>query len=142
MKDCPNAGVYISLDLKTILCEVHKDREKDRYGYFELTQVSYQRDVLLNQLELIFIDFQTCLAIVDMLVKEEKVIEIRYSDIKNFLKLLEDEMNKLNDWLSGGIFDLNYFLHLHLIDDPSLTFLAYFSSTIVFSPANKGFMHR
>jgi hypothetical protein len=109
MKDCQNAGVYISPDFKTILCEVHKDREKDRYLYFKLTQISQQRDTLLNQLELIFIDFQICLAIVDMLLKEARVIEIGYNDLKDFLKLLDDEMDKLNDWLSGGTFDLNNF---------------------------------
>jgi hypothetical protein len=102
MKDCKNSGVYISPDFKTILCEVHKSRKKEDHEYVRLTQIGNQIDLLLDQLELKFIDFQTCFAIVDMLLKEERALEVDYNDLKNFHKLLEDEMNKLNDWFSGG----------------------------------------
>jgi hypothetical protein len=102
MKDCGNPGVYISPDFKTILCEVHKSREKDDHEYDRLTQIGNQLDLLLDKLELKFIDFQTCLAIVDMLLKEKRALKVDYNDLKNFHKLLEDEMNKLNDWFSGG----------------------------------------
>jgi hypothetical protein len=102
MKDCKNSGVYISPDFKTILCEVHKSRKKDDHGYVRLTQIGNQLDLLLDQMDLKFIDFQTCLAIVDMLLKEEKALEVDYNDLKNFHRLLENEMNKLNDWFNGG----------------------------------------
>jgi hypothetical protein len=106
MKDCGNPGVYISPDSKTILCEVHKNREKDHHGYVRHTQIGNHLDLLLDQLELMFIDFQTCLAIVDMLLKEKKALQVDYNDLKSFNKVLEDEMNKLNDWFSGGTFRL------------------------------------
>jgi hypothetical protein len=104
MKDCQNPGVYISPDLKTILCEVHKSREKDDHRYFRGTPIINQLDLILDQLELKFIDFQTCIAIVDMLLKEKRALKVDCSDLKNFQKLLDDEMDKLDDWLSGGIF--------------------------------------
>jgi hypothetical protein len=119
---------------------VHKRREKNGHEYDRLTQIGNQLDLLLDKLELKFIDFQTCLAIVDMLLKEKRALKVDYNDLKNFHKLLEDEMNKLNDWFSGGIFDLNNFLTLLSIDGFNLTFLFYFSSVLAFLTANKAFM--
>jgi hypothetical protein len=121
---------------------VHKSREKDDHGYDRLTQIGNQLDLLLDKLELKFIDFQTCLAIVDMLLKEERALEVDYNDLKNFHRLLEDEMNKLNDWFSGGTFYLNNFLSLHLIDVLNITFLFYLTFILVFATANKAFMSR
>jgi hypothetical protein len=102
MKDCENHGEYISPDYKAILCEVHKRREMDDHGYVRLTQIGNQLDLLLDQLEMKFIDFQICLAIVGMLLKEKRALKIDYNDLKDSHKLLENEMNKLKDWFSGG----------------------------------------
>jgi hypothetical protein len=51
-----------------------------------------------------FIDFQTCLAIVDMLLKEERVLEVDYKQLKKYQERLDDEIDDLNDWFSGGTF--------------------------------------
>jgi hypothetical protein len=83
---------------------VHKSREVNSHGYFKLTHIGNQRDALLNQLELMFIDFQTCLAIVDMLLKEERALEVDYKQLKEYQKRLDDEIDDLNDWFSGGTF--------------------------------------
>jgi hypothetical protein len=56
-----------------------------------------------------FIDFQTCLAIVDMLLKEERALGVDYKQLKEYQKRLDDEIDDLNDWFSGGTFYLNNF---------------------------------
>jgi DNA repair ATPase RecN len=104
MKDCEHPGEYISPDFKKIRCDVHKSRKKNDHEYVRLSKIDDQLDLLLDQLELKFIDFQTCLAIIDMLLKEKRALKVDYNDLKNFHKDLEDEMNKLNDWFSGGTF--------------------------------------
>jgi hypothetical protein len=76
---------------------VHKSREENRNGYLKLTLIGNQRDILLNQLELMFIDFQTCLAIVDMLLKEERALEVDYKQLEEYQKRLDDEIDDLND---------------------------------------------
>jgi hypothetical protein len=76
---------------------VHKSREENRNGYLKLTHIGNQRDILLNQLELMFIDFQTCLAIVDMLLKEERALEVDYKQLEEYQKRLDDEIDDLND---------------------------------------------
>jgi hypothetical protein len=76
----------------------------NHHGYFKLTHIGNQRDALLNQLELMFIDFQTCLAIVDMLLKEERALEVDYKQLEEYQKRLDDEIDDLNDWFSGGTF--------------------------------------
>jgi hypothetical protein len=83
---------------------VHKSREVNSHGYLKLTHIGNQRDVLLDQLELMFIDFQTCLAIVDMLLKEKRALEVDYKQLKEYQKRLDDEIDDLNDWFSGGTF--------------------------------------
>jgi hypothetical protein len=109
------------------------------HGYFKLTHIGSQRDTLLNQLELMFIDFQTCLAIVDMLLKEEWALEVDYKQLQEYQKRLDDEIDDLNDWLSGGIFYLNNFLCLQLIDDLNLTFLFYLTSIVALKTSNEDF---
>jgi hypothetical protein len=86
---------------------VHKSRKKDDHRYVRVTQIGYQLDLILDQLEMKFIDFQTCIAIVDMLLKEKRALKVDCSDLKKFQKLLDDEMDNLDEWLSGGIFGQN-----------------------------------
>jgi hypothetical protein len=73
-------------------------------GTLKLLTSTITETIYSDQLELKFIDFQTCLAIIDMLLKEKRALKVDYNDLKNFHKDLEDEMNKLNDWFSGGTF--------------------------------------
>jgi hypothetical protein len=51
-----------------------------------------------------FIDFQICLSIVDMLLKEKRALKFDYKKLKNCQKNLDDEIDKLNDWFNGGTF--------------------------------------
>jgi hypothetical protein len=104
-KHCKKIGEYISPDFKTILCEKHKSREEeDDYGYVRLNEIGSQLDLLLDKSEQMTMYFQTCLAIVDMLLKEGMVLDFGYNDLNYFHKLLEEEMNNLNDWFTGGTF--------------------------------------
>jgi hypothetical protein len=83
---------------------VHKDREGNRHKYLELTGIGNKCDELLNHLELLFIEFQTCLAIVDMLSKDERALEVDYKRLKKCQKGFDDQIKELNRWFSGGTF--------------------------------------
>jgi hypothetical protein len=106
---CEQGGRFISPDFKTILCGIHKEREESGHDYYKTTGFGTHFNTLYTKLEMIFIDFQTCLAIVEMFSYEEKALKINLSTLKKFQEDLDKEMKSLNDWFTEGIFTLNSF---------------------------------
>jgi hypothetical protein len=100
--ECKHGGKFISPDFKKILCEVHKEREDNHQEYIKISQIGHQLGVLLDKLEIVFIDFQTCLAIVETFLQEERALKIDFNTLNKFQDDLNGEIEKLNDWFEGG----------------------------------------
>jgi hypothetical protein len=108
---CEHRGKFISPDFKWILCEVHNKREANHLEYHKITGFGTHFNTLFNKLEMIFINFQTCLAIVEVFLKEEKALKIDFIILKKLQEDLDREMKNLNDWFIDGTFCSYQFLH-------------------------------
>jgi hypothetical protein len=102
-------GKYISSDFKKILCKVHRRREDDHQEYIKLDDIDHHLDILLLQLEQIFIDFKICLGIVEMFLKEECTLKIDLVDLENFQLRLNREMEILIEIFREGTFSYRRF---------------------------------
>jgi hypothetical protein len=101
---CKHKSQFISQDLKKILCEIHKERENNNQEYIKISSIGSHLDVLLDKLEKLLIDFQTCLAIVETFLKEENALTIDFDTLNKFQDDLNREINYLNFWIRGGTF--------------------------------------
>jgi hypothetical protein len=102
--ECEHRGKFISPDFNRILCEVHQKREINHHEYIKIAKINDQLSDMLDQVEITFIDFQTCLAMVEMFLKEEKIVKMDLNALMNFQEKLDGEIKNLNDRFSGGIF--------------------------------------
>jgi hypothetical protein len=109
--ECEHRGKFISPDFKRILCEVHNKREVNHQEYHKITGFGTHFNTLFNKLEMIFINFQTCLAIVEVFLKEEKALKIDFNILKKLQEDLDREMKNLDDWFIDGTFCPYQFLH-------------------------------
>jgi cell division protein FtsB len=108
-----NRGKFIYKDYKEILCEVHKNRELNPGEYIEILRVNDYLSEVLDQLEITFIEFQICIALVEMFQKEGKALKTNVDALKQFQEELNDEIKKLNNMFTGGTFYLKNFYAFH-----------------------------
>jgi hypothetical protein len=109
MEECKEPGKFISPDFKNIFCEVHKKRQDNHREYIKITKINDGISRILDQLEMAFIDFQTCLTIVEMFLKEKKVLSLDLNALKKLQENLNEEMKILNNRFSEGTFYPNIF---------------------------------
>jgi hypothetical protein len=102
--ECEHRGKFISPDFNRILCEAHKKREVNRQEYLKISKINDRLSEILDQLEITFIDLQTCLAMIEMFLKEEKILKMDLNALKKFQEDLNGEMKNLNDRFRGGTF--------------------------------------
>jgi hypothetical protein len=103
---CENKAKFISPDYKTILCEVDKEREKDRQRYITLRKTRHNLVCLLFELDSILMDFNICLAIARMFLKEERIKQEDLAELEGFkIKLIED-MEKFEQKFEDGTGDI------------------------------------
>jgi hypothetical protein len=84
MVKCKHGGQFISPDYRKILCEVHQGREDNHQEYIKISSIDSQLKILLDQLEMMLINFQTCLALVKTFLMERKVLKIDFDDLNKF----------------------------------------------------------
>jgi hypothetical protein len=101
---CKHGAQFISPDFRKILCEVHQGREDNYQEYIKISHIDSQLKVLLDKLEMMLIDFQTCLALVETFLMEERALKIDFDDLNKFYDDFIGEIKKLNDWFRGGTF--------------------------------------
>jgi hypothetical protein len=99
---CEYTAKYISSDFTTILCQPCKDSEEDSQEYIKLSKIDHEIDVLLDQLELTFIDFNICLAIVKMFHEEERIKKVGLVKLENFKKILDEDMKIFCNLFGAG----------------------------------------
>jgi hypothetical protein len=107
--ECKHRGKFISSDFQTILCEVHTKRKDDHHDYIKITEINDHLNKELDKLEITFIKLQTCLAVVEMFLKEERALKFDQNKLKKLQQKLDGEMKNLNERFNGGIFDSNKF---------------------------------
>jgi hypothetical protein len=106
---CEQKGKFISTDFKIILCGVHNKREDNGHEYHKTTSFGTHFDTLFNKLEMIFINYQTCLSIIEMFSYKEKALKINLNGLKKLQENLDREIKSLNDWFTEGTFCSNRF---------------------------------
>jgi hypothetical protein len=102
--ECKHRGKFISQDFQTILCDVHTKRKVDRHEYIKITEINDHLDAELDKLESTFIELQTCLAVVEMFIKEERTLKFDLDELKKLQEKLNNEMKILNESFNGGSF--------------------------------------
>jgi hypothetical protein len=115
--ECEHTGKFISPDMKRIVCQVHNKKEVNHQEYHKITGFGTHFNMLFNKLEMIFIDFQICLAIVEVFLKEEKALKIDFNILEKLQEDLDREMKNLNDWFIDGTFCSYQFLYFLFLKD-------------------------
>jgi uncharacterized protein (DUF4415 family) len=102
--ECQHKAIFVSPNYEKILCETHKNREKNHQDYFRIRGVDQHLDTLLDKLELVFFDLSTSLAVVEMFLKEQRALKIDRDLLKVFHQRLDKEMAIFEMMFEAGIF--------------------------------------
>jgi hypothetical protein len=99
---CENKATHFSPDYKTILCVVDKEREENFQNYEKLAKTDQQIDKLLDNLDFTFINFNICIAISRMFLKEERIKRRDLSELEDFKEKLRADLKKLEQKFIDG----------------------------------------
>jgi hypothetical protein len=102
--ECIHRGKFISPDFERILCEIHTKREINHQEFIKIAKINDYLSMVLDQVEIIFIDLQIYLAIVEMFLNEEKALKMDLNALKKIQEDLNGEMKNLIDRFGKGTF--------------------------------------
>jgi cell division protein FtsB len=102
--ECRHRDKFISPDFQTILCDAHMKKKVNHHEYIKITEINDHLNTILDQFETTFIDLKTCLAVVEMFLKEERALKLDLSKLKKLQQKLDEEMENLNERFKGGTF--------------------------------------